>query len=252
MKKKALVVGGSNGIGLSLVLQLAKECLSVHILDKEAPTDTLADNIYFTKQNLLSLDLSVLESFKDIDILIITAGFGRIAPFETITPEEIENCFTVNTISTIQIIRYFYERMLSQEQDFYCAVMGSIAGLISSPLFALYGATKAALCKMIESLNIELEKSGTRNRILNVSPGAIKGTRFDGAKENNLELTKELSGLILDKMYKKDSLFIPKYEDVFKAVLERYHENAHQFGLDSYEYKLQTGRMNKQAHVSDK
>lgn len=59
---------------------------------------------------------------------------------------------------------------MQKNKNFYCAVMGSIAGLVSSPLFALYGATKAAVCSLTESLNIELEKSGSNNRILNVSP----------------------------------------------------------------------------------
>ena len=39
----------------------------------------------------------------------------------------------------------------------------------------------------IESVNIELEKAGTDNRILNVSPGSLKGTRFNG-QENNISL----------------------------------------------------------------
>ncbi len=70
--------------------------------------------------------------------------------------------------------------------------MGSIAGLISSPLFATYGATKAAVCNGIESLNIELEMAGTENRILNVSPGSIKGTKFNGGT-NDLSQTEALA-----------------------------------------------------------
>lgn len=60
--------------------------------------------------------------------------------------------------------------------------MVSIAGFMSSPFFAVYGATKAALKIFIESVNVELEKSGSCNRILNVSPGSIKGTSFNNGK----------------------------------------------------------------------
>jgi NADP-dependent 3-hydroxy acid dehydrogenase YdfG len=54
--------------------------------------------------------------------------------------------------------------------DFYCGIMVSIAGFMSSPFFSVYGATKAALKIFIESVNVELIKSGTSNRILNISP----------------------------------------------------------------------------------
>ena len=54
---------------------------------------------------------------------------------------------------------------LEVANDFYCGVMVSIAGFMSSPFFSLYGATKAALKVFIESVNVELEKAGSPNRI---------------------------------------------------------------------------------------
>jgi glycerol-3-phosphate cytidylyltransferase len=130
---------------------------------------------------------------------------------------------------------------MKQKEPFLCAVMGSIAGLLCSPLFATYSATKAALCNAIESLNIELEMAGTENRILNVSPGSIKGTRFNGGN-NDLNLTESFAQAIIAKMEQRQTLFIPQYEEVFKGVLERYHQDPHQFGLQSYRFKQESGR----------
>ncbi len=70
--------------------------------------------------------------------------------------------------------------------------MVSIAGFMSSPFFSLYGATKASLKIFIESVNVELEKAGAVNRILNVSPGSIKGTSFNSGK-TDLSLTSTLA-----------------------------------------------------------
>ena len=120
--------------------------------------------------------------------------------------------------------------------------MDSIAGWMSSPFFAVYGATKAALKIFIESVNVELAKSGTKNRILNVSPGTIKGTGFYNGK-TDLNLTHELSTQILDALENKSDLFIPQYESVFKNVLERYHNDFRAEGLHSYEYKVASGRV---------
>ena len=113
---------------------------------------------------------------------------------------------------------------------------------MSSPFFSLYGATKAALKIFIESVNVELEKAGTSNRILNVSPGSIKGTSFNQGK-TDLSQTSELAGEIIEHVEAKDDLFIPQYEEVFKHVLARYHDDFRKEGLHSYEYKVNSGRV---------
>jgi short-subunit dehydrogenase len=120
--------------------------------------------------------------------------------------------------------------------------MVSIAGFMSSPFFSVYGATKAALKIFIESVNVELEKKGTKNRILNVSPGSIQGTSFTQGK-TDLLLTKSLANDIILNLEHKNDLFIPKYEEVFKEVLERYHKDFREEGRHSYDYKLNSGRI---------
>ena len=245
--KKCLIIGGSNGVGLAISLQLARKTALVTIVDRVDPEEKLPDNISYRCVNLLDTDYSFLNEYDDIDTLIITAGFGRVTTYDQILPKEIDNSFRVNAISVMQILHHYYHRMCKQE-PFYCAVMGSIAGLVVSPLFALYGATKAAICNGIESINIELEMAGSPNRILNVSPGSIKGTRFNGG-QNDLSQIECLTKKIIDHMQAHKTLFIPQYEEIFKDVLERYHMNAHQYGVDSYNYKMQNGRLSSKPQV---
>ena len=246
--KKALVIGGSNGIGLAIALQLAERgAAQVVIIDKDESTVPLPANVSFVRHNLLDDDLAFLPDPADVDALVFTAGFGRVAPFESILQAEISNQFQVNAVSPVKVLRHFFPRM-RQPQPFHCAVMGSIAGWVSSPLFALYSATKAALCKAIEALNVELEMCGTPNRILNVSPGSIKGTRFNGG-DNDLSLTSALAAEIVERMLAGETLFIPDYEEVYKGVIDRYRADAHQFGVDSYRYKMKSGRFNMSPQV---
>ena len=246
--KKALVIGGSNGIGLAIALQLAERgAAQVVIIDKDEPAVPLPAGVAFVRHNLLDDDLAFLPDPADVDALVFTAGFGRVAPFESILQAEINNQFQVNAVSPVKVLRHFFPRM-RQPQPFHCAVMGSIAGWVSSPLFALYSATKAALCKAIEALNVELEMCGTPNRILNVSPGSIKGTRFNGG-DNNLSLTSALAAEIVERMLAGETLFIPDYEEVYKGVIDRYRADAHQFGVDSYRYKMKSGRFNMSPQV---
>ncbi len=242
--KKILIVGGANGIGLSIAKALTArtDMEKVYIVDK-APLsqEYQKEKIESFQFDLTDTDYTFFDQFKDIDGLIITAGFGRLALFNDIPEEMIATYFNVNTIAAIRVIKHFYDRLLSQD-DFYCGVMVSIAGFMSSPFFSVYGATKAALKIFIESVNVELEKAGTTNRILNVSPGSIKGTSFNQG-QTDLSLTAPLAEEIILHLEDKDDLFIPQYEEVFKNVLARYQTDFRAEGRHSYEYKLNSGRI---------
>lgn len=242
--KRVLIVGGANGIGLSIakVLTSRPETEKVYIVDKaplaEEYKEQKIESFLF---DLTNEDYSIFDRFSDIDGLVITAGFGKLALFENTDEKMISLYFNVNTIAVIRVIKHFYDRLLAKE-DFYCGVMVSIAGFMSSPFFSLYGATKAALKIFIESVNVELEKAGTNNRILNVSPGSIKGTSFNQG-ETDLVLTNPLANEIIKHLENKDDLFIPKYEEVYKDVLARYHKDFREEGRHSYEYKINSGRV---------
>jgi len=242
--KNILIVGGANGIGLSMAQVLCQrpETEKVYVVDK-AP---LAEQYQHEKITSFQFDLTnedycLFGRFSDIDGLIITAGFGRLALFKDIPESMIQTYFQVNTIPVIRLIKHFYNKLESKE-DFYCGVMVSIAGFMSSPFFSLYGATKAALKIFIESVNVELEKAGTNNRILNVSPGSIKGTSFNQG-ETDLSVTEPLAKEIIAHIEAKDNLFIPLYDEVFHEVLDRYHRDFRKEGLHSYDYKVRSGRI---------
>ena len=242
--KEALVVGGANGIGLAVALQLAArpDVERVHVVDKAAfAHEYKSEKILSYKFDLTQEDYSFFDSFANIDTLFISAGFGRLALFQDIDESMISTYFTVNTVSAIRIIKRFYSK-LSAKDPFYCGVMVSISGYLSSPFFSVYAATKAALRSFIESVNVELDKGGTKNRILNVSPGSIKGTSFNQGA-TNLDLTAPLAQEIVQHLEDSLDLFIPQYEEVFKHVLERYHVDFRAEGCRSYDYKLNSGRM---------
>ena len=242
--KRILVVGGANGIGLSIakVLTGREKVEKVYIVDKAQLAEEYKEKKIESYQfDLTSADYTIFDKFNDIDGLVITAGFGRLALFKDVPEEMISTYFNVNTIAVIRVIKHFYGKLL-QNEDFYCGVMVSIAGFMSSPFFSLYGATKAALKIFIESVNVELEKAGSTNRILNVSPGSIKGTSFNQGR-TDLGVTSPLAQDIIEHMENKDDLFIPKYEEVFKKVLARYHEDFRAEGRHSYEYKEASGRV---------
>ncbi len=247
---KALVVGGNSGIGLAMVLELlnmnyekiymvGKNGLSIEDIPQNMKSNFRKKTKYI-QTNLVNCEYDFLKECNDINTLLITCGFGRIAPFEDITTSELNCMIKVNEVSVLNIIKYYYEKICSNK-DFYCGVISSIAGIVASPLFSVYGATKSALHSFIENINIELSEKQTQNRILDVAPGALKGTRFYG-NENSLKLLSDLPKEILNKMFDRELLYIPSYKETYEDVIDRYKKNPLEFGQDSYKYKLDSKR----------
>ncbi len=243
--RQALVVGGGSGIGLAMTVKLIHRGYDkVYIVGKNAPDLSdinVADREEFEKKtvfeyaNLANGIGNVFERITEIDTLMITVGFGRVAAFEMLKEKEIENLVDVNMKSIIGIIGKYYYKITSSE-PFYCAIMGSIAGHLASPLFSVYGASKAGLCAFIENINAELAHEKCVNRILDVSPGSLKGTKFSGG-ENSIAQLEDLCDDIIGRMYARETLFIPDYDTIYKSVIERYQQDPMRFGVESYDYK---------------
>ncbi len=255
--KKALVVGGNSGIGLAITINLInKNYDHVYIVGKDSPIVSDISNINvseffaktsFYRMNLISEDYHIFDSISDIDTLIITAGFGRVATFDNLTEAEITNLTKCNMLSVLRIIKKYYDKIHSEE-DFYCAVMGSIAGHVASPLFSVYGATKSGICSFVENINSELCCEGYKNRILDVSPGALKGTNFDGGG-NDLTQVIDVAEEIVSRMFLRETLYIPKYDETYKDVIARYHADKTLFAYNSYNYKVKSGRKSTKPQV---
>ena len=250
--KKAVIVGGSNGISLAISKNLIDKGYYLEICDRSGPEEGVLDAELFHHSycDLLDFDeelFTTLAFDQDVELLMVTAGIGRVADFKAHHIAEIEKMLTVDTVSTIKIFRIFYDRILSKD-TFYAGVMGSISGWMSTPAAAVYAAAKAGVVRFVESVNIELEVAGTDNRILDVSPASFKGSRFYGGK-NDLSITGPLANEIVIHLFNRDTRFIPQYEETFKAVLERYYNDPHEYGLHSYQYKKDSDRLDNSRKV---
>lgn len=250
-KRKALIVGGSNGIGLAIGKKLIDMGYYIEILDKVEPdTFFLEENKFrYTFCDLTDFNESIfVEKSKDeeIEILMITAGIGRLADFQFYHISEIEQIFKVDTISVLKILKIFYERIFSHKV-FYTGIISSISGRIISPSASVYASAKAALVRFIESVNIELEVYGINNRILDVCPASFKGSKFYGG-ENVLYELNDLAENIIDSIFEKKLLYIPNYDERLKDVIEWYNRDSHEYGIYSYEYKKKSGRVDNSNH----
>ena len=250
--KKAVVVGGSNGLGLAIGSLLSNQGYFLEICDRVPPESGILslDSFDYHYCDLRYFDEALFKTLSldpNVSVLVVTAGVGRVADFEYHHLAEIEKILTINTLSTIKIFSCFYD-LIKSKNEFFSCVLCSIAGRISSPAASVYAASKAAIVRFVESINIELESSGTNNRVLDVSPASFKGSRFYG-ENNNLPLITPLAISIIKKMFLRNTVYIPQYDEILKNVLAQYHSDPHAYGLYSYNFKKNSGRLDNTQHV---
>ena len=200
--KSALVTGASAGLGEEFAIQLARLGVTHLVLTarradrleelmrnllKAHPTlrvDTipadLADASGVTK--LIAGLQKGLDGFSP-DILINNAGLGDLGTFETSDPARIESMLAVNIVALTRLTRWALPGMLAKQAGWICNV-GSTAGLIPLPTFAVYAATKAYVNSFSEALRIELHGSGVR--VIALCPGPVE-TEFGqvASRENS-------------------------------------------------------------------
>jgi len=174
--KKALITGASAGLGEEFALQLAdlgvnhfvltarradrlenlKECLAAAHpgLKAETISADLADPVDVAKLTAKMESLGFAP-----DIVINNAGFGDLGTFETSEPAKIEAMLAVNVVALTRLTRWALPAMLKAKSGWICNV-GSTAGLLPLPSFAVYGATKAYVNSFSEALRAELHGSG--------------------------------------------------------------------------------------------
>ncbi len=241
MKNKCIIIGGSNGIGLTIAQKLQREFKEILIFDIKKPAIIL-QNTRYIGFDLSKEDLNEYNGeFLDTDALIITAGIGRVSSFENLSLAEIEKTIKIDFVSSIKAIKLFYP-VLQKGEEIYCMIFGSLAGDISSPLFSVYGACKAAINKFIESLNVELIKSESSNRILCVKPISFAGSSFNG-QQTDLSLLDDLATNSIKKMFERSEMYIPMYREICSNILARYNANPTEFGMSSFDYKVENKRI---------
>jgi glycerol-3-phosphate cytidylyltransferase len=241
--KQIVCFGGSNGLGAAIVNRM----LALFPKAKVIVVDVSPLSFENPRVRFIQADFSKkyrIEDFyfSETDAVICTAGLGRIDHFEDFKKPETDKYFRVNTITPIELIE-LYSKQLLNKKEFHFGVVTSIAALVGSPLFAVYSATKAALSKYLEAVNVELEKAGTDNRILDYCPGFIQGSNFYGLGNKPDEL-KNYAEDFTEFLLQNCSFRMALGDETYAKVLARYRENPHRFGLESYDYKVSGGRLN--------
>lgn len=101
---------------------------------------------------------SIIEHWKRIDIAVANAGFGVFGSIDTLTAKDWERQLQGNVTGLALTVKYALPH-LKQNQG-RIGLVGSIAAYLPNPNVGAYGATKAAVYSIGQTLQVELMDTG--------------------------------------------------------------------------------------------
>ncbi|WP_370327524.1 SDR family NAD(P)-dependent oxidoreductase [Euzebya sp.] len=178
------VIGGGNGIGRQVVLELLRRGARVAAADIRA--DSLAEtaDIAAAGDRLMTMTVDitdravvealpgqVIDALGQVDGVIVVAGviqpFVRLAELDH---DAIQRVIDINLWGTIHVLKAFLPHLLVRPAA-HIATFSSMGGFLPVPGQTIYGASKAAVKLMTEGLYAEL--LDTHVGVSVVMPGAV-------------------------------------------------------------------------------
>jgi NAD(P)-dependent dehydrogenase (short-subunit alcohol dehydrogenase family) len=176
--KIAVITGGTTGIGLASAKRFVAEGAFVYIFGRrkdalDAAVAELGRNARGVQGDISKLeDLDRLfEAVKaekgSIDVLFANAGLGNLAPLGAITPEAFDQVFDVNVKGTLFTVQKALPLLKSGSS---IILTGSTTGVMGTPAFSVYSASKAAIRNFARSWAQDLRGTGIRINVLVPGP----------------------------------------------------------------------------------
>ncbi|MEU9861809.1 SDR family oxidoreductase [Streptomyces sp. NPDC047971] len=177
--QKAVVIGGTMGMGLAIAKRLVEGGAEVLITGRnpknldEAAAE-LGPSVHVVSSDLAdmaavrALPALVEDRLGGVDLLFVNAAIAELAPIALVTEDQYDRMFAVN----IKGPYFTVQGLLPLLRDGGAVVFTtSVADVTGTPGMSVYSATKAALWSFAQALAAELVGRGIR--VNAVSPGYI-------------------------------------------------------------------------------
>ncbi len=203
MKKTIIVTGGSNGIGQSIVEELAKNNYNIILnynksegkakkIQEELKKIGYEIEIYKAdvskREEVKKLVEYAIEKYKKIDVLINNAGISQTKLFTDITDEDWNEMINTNLNSVFYTTQEVVKNMIHNKEG--CIInISSIWGIVGASCEVHYSVSKAGIDAMTKSLAKELGLSNIR--VNSIAPGIIKTNMIKNLSEEEIEEIKK-------------------------------------------------------------
>jgi short-subunit dehydrogenase len=169
---RAIVTGGSSGVGRALAAELSRRGARVlatarrqERLEELARVGDPAEPIEHEAGDICDpgfrrrLVAAAVERLGGIDLVVAAAGSGAIGPFRTARPETLAQIIDLDLVAPAELVREALPHF-DRSRDAAVVLVGSILGLHPLPLHAEYCAAKSGLRSLAGTLRLELAADG--------------------------------------------------------------------------------------------
>jgi 3-oxoacyl-[acyl-carrier protein] reductase len=183
---RALVTGGSSGIGFEIARQLKEKGGQVVICGRdEAKVSEAAKKIgvhgiradVSIEADVIALIGKTIEILPDYNVLINNAGFGSFAPLVDIDLAEMQRLFATNVFGAMVVARESARHFISRKRGNIINISSS-AGKRGFAGGTAYAASKFAVSGMTECWRAELRKHDIR--VMQINPSEVQTDFFRG------------------------------------------------------------------------
>jgi NAD(P)-dependent dehydrogenase (short-subunit alcohol dehydrogenase family) len=183
--KKALVTGGSRGIGREVALCLARAGADVALwaLNEEglrgveAEIKALGRNTRIDRVDVSNRDeveaatSAVLSQFGPIDTLVVNAGINELKPFLEQTPEDWSRIIETNVFGSIHTL-HAVGRHMTDRKTGSVITMSSIYSFVGATGNSIYCLSKGGLLQLTKALAVEWARH--KVRVNAICPGWVE------------------------------------------------------------------------------
>ena len=201
--KTAFITGGASGIGFALGRAFVDAGMRVMLADIEKDALAIAiENLHKFGADVRGVACDVADShsveraakaaheaFGNVHVVCNNAGVGGLGGIDNISLENWRWVLDVNLMGVLHGIRTFLPHIRAHGEGGHIVNTASMAGIVSAPWLAPYGASKFAVVAMSEGLAMQLKPLGIGVTVL--CPGFVRTrimecerNRQDGAADN--------------------------------------------------------------------
>jgi NAD(P)-dependent dehydrogenase (short-subunit alcohol dehydrogenase family) len=177
--KVVIVTGGTKGIGRVITATFLEAGADVVICARNAPEQpVIAGGREATfvacdvrdPEQVKAVVQAALERHGRVDVLINNAGGAPPAASATVSPRFNERIVALNLLAPLNFAQAVHDTMQAQETGGVIINIASVSGTRANPMGAAYGAAKAGLINLTDTLAAEW---GPKIRVLTVTVGLI-------------------------------------------------------------------------------
>lgn len=173
---RALVTGGTRGIGLAVVRALCAKGYSVtatYSSDEESALSARKElpAVRFVRADAAdeAATASLFDGLGELDLLVLNAGVSAFGQIQDVTEEDYQRVFDVNVKGVMFTCKYAVPKMIGKGGAI--VAVSSVWGETGGSCESLYSASKGAVIAFVKALAKELAPSGITVNC--VSPGVI-------------------------------------------------------------------------------